>query len=83
MTESKRANGEGSKPRRRKDGRFYSHYTILVDGVPKRKTVYGRNKMEVRIKLRKARSPTATAAWSSTPRTSPWVNCSGVGWSTR
>src|SRR5687768_13845255 len=54
MTEPKRANGEGSKPRQRKDGRYYSHYTITVDGVSKRKTVYGRNKTEVRTKLRKA-----------------------------
>ncbi len=49
-----RANGEGSEPRRRRDGLYQSNYTIYVDGVPKLKSVYARNKSECRRKLREA-----------------------------
>jgi len=35
-----RANGEGSEPRRRKDGLYQSNYTMYVDDVLKLKSVY-------------------------------------------
>jgi integrase len=53
----KHANGEGtvrSKPRA--DGRWEARYTALVDGVWKRRSVFGRTKAETSRKLREALS---------------------------
>ncbi|WP_273843978.1 site-specific integrase [Rubrobacter calidifluminis] len=47
-----RANGEGSEPRRRKDGLWQSNYTVYIDGKRKLRSVYGRTKNECRKKLR-------------------------------
>jgi integrase len=47
-----RVNGEGSEPRQRKDGLWQSNYTVHVEGVPKLRSVYARNKSESRRKLR-------------------------------
>ena len=58
MPDKKRANGLGSKPKQRKDGRFYSNYTVYVRGpkgkVPKVKTVYGKTPTECERKLIRA-----------------------------
>ena len=43
----KRGNGEGSRPRKRPDGRWEARYTIHTPKGPKRKTVYGRTRQEV------------------------------------
>jgi integrase len=47
---SKRGNGEGSKPHKRKDGRWEARYYVGT----KRKTVYGKTRKEVAEKLAKA-----------------------------
>lgn len=47
---SKRGNGEGSKPRKRKDGRWEARYYVGA----KRKTIYGKTRKEVADKLAKA-----------------------------
>src|SRR5215208_4075295 len=52
----KRGNGEGSRPRRRPDGRWEARYTIHTSKGPKRKTVYGRTRQEVADKLAHALS---------------------------
>lgn len=46
---AKRANGEGSKPRKRKDGRWEVRVTVGYDkrGQPKRKSLYGKTQREV------------------------------------
>lgn len=58
MTDGKKANGLGSKPRQRKDGRFYSNYTVYVRGpsgkVPKLGTVYGKTATECERNLIRA-----------------------------
>jgi len=58
MTDKKRANGLGSKPKQRKDGRFYSNYTVYVRGpkgrVPKLRTVYGKTPTECERNLIRA-----------------------------
>ena len=51
---SKRGNGEGSKPRKRPDGRWEARYTIHTATGPKRKTLYGKTRAEVAAKLTKA-----------------------------
>ncbi|MBD0327863.1 MAG: site-specific integrase [Pyrinomonadaceae bacterium] len=56
MVTSKRGNGEGSRPRRRPDGRWEARYTIHTSKGPKRKTVYGRTRQEVADKLAHALS---------------------------
>jgi hypothetical protein len=43
-----RAIGEGSEPRRRKDGLWQSNYTVYVEGVPRLRSVYGRTDSECR-----------------------------------
>jgi integrase len=55
----KRGNGEGSRPRRRPDGRWEARYTIHTSKGPKRKTVYGRTRQEVADKLAHALSDRA------------------------
>src|SRR5919107_4691582 len=52
----KRGNGEGSRPRKRPDGRWEARYTIHTTKGPKRKTVYGRTRQEVADKLARALS---------------------------
>ena len=52
----KRGNGEGSRPRKRPDGRWEARYTIHTSDGPKRKTVYGRTRQEVADKLARALS---------------------------
>jgi integrase len=52
----KRGNGEGSRPRKRLDGRWEARYTIHTSKGPKRKTVYGRTRQEVADKLARALS---------------------------
>jgi integrase len=47
----KRGNGEGSRPRKRPDGRWEARYTIHTSKGPKRKTLYGRTRQEVADKL--------------------------------
>jgi integrase len=47
----KNGNGEGSRPRKRPDGRWEARYTIHTPTGPKRKTVYGRTRQEVAQKL--------------------------------
>jgi integrase len=47
----KRGNGEGSRPRKRPDGRWEARYTIHTPKGHKRKTVYGRTCQEVAQKL--------------------------------
>lgn len=58
MTDKKRANGLGSKPKQRKDGRYYSNYTVYVRGpkgrVPKLRTVYGKTPTECERNLIRA-----------------------------
>ena len=51
MAERKRGNGEGSKPRKRPDGRWEARY---YDAFGKRKTLYGKTRPEVAEKLNKA-----------------------------
>jgi integrase len=55
----KRGNGEGSRPRKRPDGRWEARYTIHTPKGPKRKTVYGRTRQEVAGKLARALSDRA------------------------
>ena len=52
----KRGNGEGSRPRKRADGRWEARYTVHTSEGPKRKTVYGRTRQEVADKLARALS---------------------------
>lgn len=52
----KRGNGEGSRPRKRSDGRWEARYTVHTSEGPKRKTVYGRTRQEVADKLARALS---------------------------
>ncbi len=47
----KRGNGEGSRPRKRPDGRWEARYTLYTSEGPKRKTLYGRTRQEVADKL--------------------------------
>lgn len=47
----KRSNGEGTIYQR-KDGRWTAQYSTMVDGVLKRKTVYGKTQKEVKTKLK-------------------------------
>lgn len=51
MAEKKRGNGEGSKPRKRPDGRWEARYT---DADGKRKSIYAPTRKEVAKKLREA-----------------------------
>lgn len=51
---TKRANGEGSKPYKRKDGRWVARYTVHTSGGIKRKAVYGKSREEASAKLHKA-----------------------------
>ncbi len=55
----KNGNGEGSRPRKRPDGRWEARYTIHTSKGPKRKTVYGRTRLEVAEKLARALSDRA------------------------
>jgi integrase len=48
---AKRANGLGSKPKQRADGRWVSHYYVRVAGVQKRRSVYGRTPAETERNL--------------------------------
>lgn len=83
MAAKKRANGLGSKPKQRKDGRFYSNYTVYVKGpkgkVSKTKAVYGKTPTECERTLIR-RWPTETTACYSirTIRSLP-ITCPG-GW---
>ena len=52
IAKGKRAHGEGSY-KKRKDGRWEAQYTIYTPSGTKRKSVYGRTKAEVTVKLRK------------------------------
>ena len=52
----KRCNGEGSRPRKRPDGRWEARYTIHTSKGPKRKTLYGKTRQEVANKLARALS---------------------------
>ena len=52
----KRGNGEGSRPRKRPDGRWEARYTIHTSEGPKRKTLYGKTRQEVANKLARALS---------------------------
>jgi integrase len=52
----KRGNGEGSRPRKRPDGRWEARYTIHTSQGPKRKTLYGRTRQEVATNLVRALS---------------------------
>lgn len=52
---SKRGNGEGSI-RKRGDGRYEARYTVLTATGPKRKSVYGKHREDVRDALAKALS---------------------------
>jgi integrase len=56
---SKRGNGEGSRLRKRPDGRWEARYTIHTSGGPKRKTLYRRTRQEVADKLSRALSDRA------------------------
>ena len=49
----KRGNGEGSISKR-KDGRWWGRYTVLTMEGPKQKSVYGKTRAEVAVKLRRA-----------------------------
>jgi integrase len=53
MAKKKRVSGEGTY-KKRKDGRWEAQYTIHTPSGTKRKSVYGRTKEEVAMKLRKA-----------------------------
>jgi integrase len=53
---SKRGNGEGSRPRKRPDGRWEARYTVHTSHGPKRKTLYGKTRQEVADKLARALS---------------------------
>jgi integrase len=55
----KRGNGEGSRPRKRPDGRWEARYTIHTSKGPKRKTLYGRSRQEVADKLARVLSDRA------------------------
>ena len=50
----KRGNGEGSRPRKRPDGRWEARYMVHTSEGPKRKTVYGKTRQEVADKLARA-----------------------------
>ena len=67
MAEKKRGNGEGSKPRKRADGRWEARYH---DANSKRRTLYGKARREVAGKLSEALSgndePTTTQATDTT-----------------
>lgn len=51
---SRRANGEGTDPRLRKDGRYEIKYTVQTPRGPKRRSVYGSNPTECRANFREA-----------------------------
>jgi integrase len=51
---TKRGNGEGSAPYKRKDGRWCARYTVYTSAGPKRKPVYGKTRAEAAEKLAKA-----------------------------
>ncbi len=53
MGKRKRVSGEGTY-KKRKDGRWEAQYTVHTPSGTKRKSVYGRTKDEVAMKLRKA-----------------------------
>ena len=67
MSEKKRGNGEGSKPRKRADGRWEARYH---DANGKRRTLYGKTRREVAGKLSEALSrddePTTTQTQDAT-----------------
>lgn len=77
---SRRANGEGSKPVQRKDGRWQVHVRYVDEtGLSKRVTVYGRTAKEtrekagtVRARLARKQPPKDSSALLST-FTSEWV----------
>jgi integrase len=52
MAKGKRAHGEGTY-KKRKDGRWEAQYTVYTPSGTRRKSVYGRTKAEVILKLRK------------------------------
>jgi integrase len=52
----KRGNGEGSRPRKRPDGRWEARYTVHTSEGPKRITLYGKTRQEVADKLARALS---------------------------
>ncbi len=47
----KRGNGEGSITRHKKSGLYMARYTVETAAGPKRKTIYGKERDEVRDKL--------------------------------
>ena len=51
---TKRGNGEGSKPRKRPDGRWEARYTVQTGTGAKRRTIYGKTRQEVSEKLTRA-----------------------------
>lgn len=51
---ARRSNGEGTIAKRTKEGRWEGKYTVYTPEGPKRKSVYGKRKDEVRRKLAKA-----------------------------
>lgn len=65
----KRSNGEGTIFKR-KDGRWCAQYTINVNGVDKRKAVYGKTQKEVKEKLKVLKSDSLT---ESAPRDSEYT----------
>jgi integrase len=52
---NKRGNGEGTY-KKRKDGRWEAQYSVYTPSGAKRKSVYGRTKAEVGVKLRKVQA---------------------------
>jgi hypothetical protein len=69
---SKRGNGEGSRPRKRPDGRWEARYTIHTSGRPKRKTLYGRTRQQVADKLSRALSDRAQGLLDNRINLSPY-----------
>lgn len=51
---ARRANGEGTDPRLRKDGRYEIKYTVQTPRGPKRKSAYGKTPTECRANFREA-----------------------------
>ena len=65
----KNANGEGSRPRQRADGRWEARYCVDTPDGPKRRSVYGKTCKEVAEKLaNKGDEPTRVAPSSITVR---------------
>ncbi len=65
---SRRGNGEGTIYRR-KDGRWEAGYWREVDGVKKRKSIYGKTRQEVATKLRAAQQQVAAGIVPPAERT--------------